>query len=152
MEIVDLKKNSTFLKEYIILCSEEWGKKKSKEDMNSYVLEKENKIINEDKVISALGLVKDNTLVGFISLFKYEDDPKSKYSPWYATMYVKKEYRGKGYSKILNDAIIEEAKRLKFNRLFLKTTLNNYYEKFGAKFVKKLDSNEKLYYIDLEGK
>ena len=64
-------------------------------------------------------------------------------------MYVKKEYRNKGYSKILNNAIIEEAKRLGYKKLYLKTNLINYYEKFGAKFIGNL-TKEKLYYIDLK--
>lgn len=65
-------------------------------------------------------------------------------------MYVKKEFRGKGYSKILNSAILEEAKNRKIKRLYLKTELNNYYEKFGAKFIEVLSNGEKLYYIDID--
>ena len=65
-------------------------------------------------------------------------------------MYVKKEYRGKGYSKILNDAILSEAKNRGIDTLYLKTTLNNYYEKYGACFIKLLDNGEKLYKIDIK--
>ena len=151
MEIIDLKENPNFLREYIILCSEEWGKKKNKEEMISYVAKKEEKIHNGDKVISVLGLIEKETLLGFISLFKYEDDINDEYTPWYATMYVKKEYRRKGYSRLLNDALIKEAKRLEYDKVYLKTTLNNYYEKFGAKFVKQISDEEKLYCINLKG-
>ena len=70
-------------------------------------------------------------------------------TPWYAPMYVKKEYRNKGYSKILNDAILNEAKKKGFDRIYLKSNLVNYYEKFGAKYIKTLSNKEKLYYIDL---
>lgn len=64
-------------------------------------------------------------------------------------MYVKKEYRGKGYSKILNNAIIEEAKKLGYNKIYLKSDLINYYEKFGAIFIQKLHKDEKLYYMNI---
>lgn len=64
-------------------------------------------------------------------------------------MYVKKEYRKHGYSKILNDAILREAKDRGFERVYLKTNLKNYYEKFGAVFIKQLKSNENLYKIEL---
>lgn len=60
-------------------------------------------------------------------------------------MYVKKEYRGKGYSKILNDAIIKEALNLGYDKVYLKTELDNYYEKFGAIYIEKMNDNEKLY-------
>lgn len=64
-------------------------------------------------------------------------------------MYVKKEYRGYGYSKILNNAILTEAKKRKIKRLYLKTKLENFYEKFGAKYINKLSNGEKLYYIEI---
>ena len=150
MKIVDIKKDLKLLKEYVRLCSLEWGNPKTEYEMNEYIENKVNKILNEDKVISVLGLVDDNNeMIGFISLFKYEDDIDVEYTPWYATIYVKKEYRGKGYSKILNDEILKEAKRLGYNTIYLKTDLVNYYEKFGAKFMHELDNGEKLYYIDL---
>ena len=64
-------------------------------------------------------------------------------------MFVKEEYRGKGYSKILNEAILKEAKKRGFNRIYLKTDLVNYYEKFGAKYLENLNNAEKLYYFDI---
>ncbi len=39
-------------------------------------------------------------------------------------MYVKKEYRGKGYSKILNDAILKEAKKKKYKNIVFKNRIN----------------------------
>lgn len=147
MEIINIKDNSHYLEEYCRLCSLEWGSSKTDKELDLYVKNKIIKIQNEDKVISILGLV-DNNLVGFISLFRYDGDERRDLTPWYATMYVKKEYRGMGYSKILNNAIIEEAKRIGYKRVYLKTDLNNYYEKFGAIYIDTLSNNEKLYYID----
>ena len=57
-------------------------------------------------------------------------------------MYVKEEFRGKGYSKILNNAILEESKKLGFKKLYLKTDLINYYEKFGAIFLENLSNGK----------
>ena len=64
-------------------------------------------------------------------------------------MFVKKEFRNKGYSKILNNAILSEAKIRGFKKVYLKTDLVNYYEKFGAKYMQDLSNGEKLYYINL---
>lgn len=61
----------------------------------------------------------------------------------------KEEYRNNGYSRILNDAILKEAKNRGFSTLYLKTDLENYYEKFGAIFIKKLKSGEYLYKFEL---
>ena len=149
MEVISILNNDKYLDEYIELCSLEWGSNKTKEQMKQYIENKKEKIRTEDKVISVLGLIDNNTMYGFISLFKYDGDERRDLTPWYATMYVKKEYRGKGYSKILNDALLKEALRLGYNKVYLKTNLINYYEKFGAKYMEKLNDNENLYYFDL---
>ena len=149
MKIINLKNNLDYLKEYIKLCSIEWGTPKNKKEMEKYIDNKIKKVLNEDKVISILGLVDRNELLGFISLFKYEDNKKTEITPWYATMYVKDKYRGNGYSKILNNEIVKEAKKLGYSKVYLKTNLENYYEKFGAVYLKDLNEKEKLYYINL---
>lgn len=118
--------------------------------MNLYIEKKVNKILKDDKVISVQALVNNDELIGFISLFKYDGDEKRDLTPWYATTFVKDKYRNKGYSKILNDAIIKKVKKLNYSKVYLKSNLVNYYEKFGAKYIENLNNGEKLYYIDLE--
>ena len=147
MEIINILKNDKYLDEYIRLCYETWGKKDK--EINTYIKEKRERILKEDKIISIIGLIDNNIMLGFISLFKYDGIEKHDLTPWYATMYVKKEYRNNGYSKILNEAILKEAKRLGYNRVYLKTDLVNYYEKFNAKYIENLSNKEKLYYIDI---
>ena len=137
------------LEEYAKICQVTKGKKKTEEELKTYTKEKVKRILEKDKVISILGLLDNDKLIGFISLFKYDGYEMKNLTPWYATMYVKEEYRNKGYSKILNDAILNEAKKKGYNRIYLKSNLVNYYEKFGAKYIKTLNNNEKLYYIDL---
>lgn len=132
------------LEEYAKICQVTWRKKKTNEELKKYTKEKVKRILEEDKVISILGLLDNDKLIGFISLFKYDGDEMKNLTPWYATMYVKKEYR-----KILNDAILNEAKKKGYDRIYLKSNLVNYYEKFGAKYIETLNNKEKLYYIDL---
>ena len=148
MKIINIKNHIQYLEEYCRLCSLEWGKQKSNLEMQKYVQDKINKILNEDKFISILGLIDEDELIGFISLFKYDGDERRDLTPWYATMYVKKEYRGIGYSKILNNAVLEEAKKLGYDRVYLKSNLINYYEKFEAIYMGTLKNDEKLYYIN----
>ena len=88
--------------------------------MKQYVEKKKKSIFNDDKVISILGLVDNNNLIGFISLFKYDGEDRKDLKPWYATMYVKEEYRNRGYSKLLNDAVLKEAVKLGYKKVYLK--------------------------------
>lgn len=153
LKIYNIKDKQEYLREVAILTQLEWGKNNlSKEEFESKIDKKVQKIKNsfENKYYCKLILLDDNKLIGFISIFPTDGEDRQDLSPWYATMYVKKEFRGKGYSKILNSAIIEEAKKRKIKRLYLKTELNNYYEKFGAKFIEVLSNGEKLYYIDIQ--
>ena len=151
MKIYDLKDKQEYLYEVMELEFDEWSN-----DVTSNREEKINKKISKylehiDMIdFCKLILVDNNKLIGFISIFPYDSDLEPDLNPWYATMYVKKEYRGLGYSKLLNDAILKEAKNRGFNEIYLKTELNNYYEKFGAEPIKTMSNGEKLLKFNLE--
>ena len=153
MKIYNLKDKEEYIEEVCILEHKEWGSiDKSIEDRNNKI-KKKIKLIKDNfnnRYFCKLILLDKDKLVGFISLFPFDTDERKDLSPWYATIYIKEEYRGKGYSKLLNDAIIKEAKDRGFNRIYLKTELDNYYEKFGAIYLDKLSTGEKLYYIDIK--
>ena len=150
MDVINIINNDRFSNEYIELCALEWGSVKSIDLTQNFIESNIKKIHEGDKVISILGLIDNDTMIGFISLFKYDGDERRDLSPWYATMYVKKEYRGKGYSRVLNDAILKEASKLGYTKVYLKTDLVNYYEKFGAKYLEDLNNGERLYYFDIK--
>lgn len=152
LKIYDLKEQPNYIEEISILTQKEWGEKNlSQKEINLRVKQKISKIKSNLNNFNycKLVLLEDNILIGFISIFPNDGEERQDLSPWYTTMYVKKEYRGKGYSKILNDAIIAEARKRNFKKLYLKSYLENYYEKFGAKYIETLKNGEKLYYIDI---
>lgn len=152
MEIYNIKDKQEFIREVAELTQKEWGSKvNTEEEFEEKVDRKIEKILSrlDDKSYCKLILVEDDVLVGFISIFPYDGDERKELFPWYATMFVKSDYRGKGYSKLLNDAILDEARRRGFQKLYLKTELENYYEKFGAKYMERLESGEKLYCFEL---
>ena len=150
LNVKSIKDNKEYLEEYFYLSSLEWGDSYKKDNFKSILNKRVSDVLNgiNDNIILVLGLIDDDKLIGFISLFKYDDN--YDHTPWYATMYVKEEYRGNHYSKILNDALIEEARKLGYEKIYLKSELINYYEKFGAKYIKNLSDKEKLYYMDLK--
>ena len=152
MNIFNLKEKPEFIKEVATLEYKEWGNMDiSCEQFKIKINNKIKKIKNylDNSSYCKLILLDGSNLVGFISIFPYDGTERTDLTPWYATMYVKEKYRGKGYSKLLNCAIKDEAKRRGFKKIYLKTDLNNYYEKFGAVFMEYLKNGEKLYYIDL---
>lgn len=150
LEVFNIKDKLEYLDEVANLEYLEWASKPN-ENSKQRIENKINKIINnlDKNNFCKLILLKNDKLIGFISLFDTDGDEKKELTPWYATMYVKKEYRGNGYSKILNKAILNEARKRGFNKVYLKSDLNNYYEKFGAVYLENLKNGEKLYYIDI---
>ena len=112
MKIYDLKDKKEYLREVMVLEHNEWAKN-SKDNFEERINKKIDKYEKniDNLFFCKLILLDNNNLVGFISIFPNDSDEEPNLSPWYATMFVKKEYRGKGYSKLLNDAIKQEAKK-----------------------------------------
>ena len=152
LKIYNLKDKLEYLKEVLLLEHQEWGEKVDSDKLDIKINKKRELVINnfDNPSFCKLILLDDKELIGFISLFPKDGDERIDLTPWYATMYVKKEYRGSGYSKILNNAILNEAKNRGFKRVYLKSNLENYYEKFGAIYLDNLKNGEKLYYIDVK--
>ena len=150
IQIFNLKEKEEYIKEVATLEHEEWAEN-PEENKKERIERKTNKIKNNlsNKDFCKLILLKNEDLVGFISIFPNDCDECPELTPWYATMYIKKQYRGKGYSKILNESILNEATKRGYKEIFLKTELSNYYEKFGAIYIRKLKNGEKLYKIEL---
>lgn len=150
MEIFNLENKLEYLDEVAKLEYEEWADNPDDNKQERIEMKKKKicKMFN-NKSFCKLILVSNDKLLGFISIFPRDCEEEKELTPWYATMYVKKEYRNKGYSRVLNDAILRKAKSMKFKTIYLKTNLHNYYEKFGAIFIKKLKSGEYLYKFEL---
>ena len=128
MKIYNIKEKQNFIREVAELTQKEWGKYKDINEFNEKVIKKINKIKNNlnNNNYCKLILLDKNELIGFISIFETDGEERKDLSPWYATMYVKKEYRKKGYSKLLNNAILKEAKKLGYEKIYLKSELNGY--------------------------
>lgn len=84
MEVIDIRDNYEYMKEYVRCCYSEWSNKDM--EILDYIDYKMKKINDEDNIISVLGLINDRELIGFISLFKYDGEEKRDLTPWYATM------------------------------------------------------------------
>ena len=121
LKIYNIKEKQKYIREVAELTQKEWGLQVSTtEEFNQKIDKKMFKIITnlDSPLYCKLILLDGEILIGFISIFPKDGDERTDLSPWYSTMFVKKEYRGKGYSKILNDAIFKEAKSRGFKRLY----------------------------------
>ena len=150
LEIFNLKDKLEYLDKVAGLEYNEWADNKEI-NKEKRIERKKKKICTmfTEKNFCKIILVDNDKLIGFISIFSKDCEEEKELTPWYSTMYVKKEYRHHGYSRILNKTILKEAKNRKISVLYLKTNLENYYEKFGAIFIKNLKSGEHLYKFEV---
>ena len=114
LQIYNIKDKQEYIKEVAELTQKEWGSiTSSQEDFKNKVIKKISKIIKnlENKNYCKLILLDNKNLVGFISIFPTDGEERSDLSPWYSTMFIKEEYRGNGYSIILNNAVLKESKK-----------------------------------------
>lgn len=152
MEVYNINQKTEYIREVAELTQRQWGNKSYSEEKIQEKIKSKCKKIQENmnkKDYCKLILLDNQNLIGFISIFPNDGEERKELAPWYATLYVKKEYRGKGYSKILNDAILEEAKKRGYKEIYLKTDLVNFYEKYGFKYIEKLSNEENLYKKEL---
>ena len=150
MLIYSLNNKLEYIEEFALLCHKEWGRFWSNDIFKEQLQSRIDNTLKRLEKFPTLILLDNDILIGFISLFENDCVDRRDLSPWYATLYVKVEYRGKGYSKILNDAIIKEARRLNYEKLYLKTELIDFYEKYGFKYLEKMSNGESIYYKNLK--
>ena len=88
--------------------------------------------------IATVLLLDDNKLIGFYRIVKHDND-NTTYTPWVANVYIKKEYRNKGYGKYLINSISNYLNKLNISCIYLHTRHENLYEKFGWQLLEPLD-------------
>ena len=152
MKIYNIKDKPQFLREVAELTQEEWGGKVESKREFEYKVNKKIEKINamlDNSNFCILTLLDEDVLVGFIAILPKDGEYRVDLTPWYGMMYVKEEFRGYGHSKTLNRAILYEAYCRGIKKLYLKTYLVGYYEKFGAKYIETFSNGERLFYIEV---
>ena len=121
-KFVRLGKADKHLPQIIKEAEKEWG------SASEYFNELSSKRI-------AFKLIEGNNLVGFFSII-FADDTTGygEIVPWLEKMYTLPDYRKKGLGTLMQQKAEEVAKQKGYNKMFLWTDLDNYYEKNNWKY------------------
>ena len=127
----------------IELIFNEWG------DGNKEHLKTKKEKVKQKANQKCYVLVKDREPIGCFLIC--DDDIKGykQYNPNLACVCILKKFRGQGYSRVLMEKSDKIFKKLKIKKVYLKTNLINFYDKFGWIYAKDIvvEGNvEKLYY------
>jgi predicted N-acetyltransferase YhbS len=76
--------------------------------------------------------LRGDELLGAVNLVDNDDDDHTDWMPWLAGMVVAAPHRGQGVGSQLVRAVLVEAKRLRFDRVYFGTDGPRFYERLGA--------------------
>lgn len=154
IEILKLNKNNISEIEQVAKISYDWWGKK-----NNFSFEKMQKLVESrcsNKFCPQVLVAKrNNQVIGTISLVANDIELRQDLFPVITQVFVKEEYRNqKVASKLVNSLLSDILPQ--FNTIYLTTSLNNFYEKFGFEFVENSDVwfeneeiiKEKIYKIE----
>ncbi|MBC2581675.1 GNAT family N-acetyltransferase [Clostridium sp. DJ247] len=77
----------------------------------------------------------DNQIVGCTGLIDHDFINRIDLSPWLCSLYIEKEHRGKALGSLLIEQVKKDAGLEGFESIYLCTELNEFYEKYGFKYI-----------------
>lgn len=147
IEIVNTKDNNNLFNFATELIFNEWG------DGNVAHLEQKRAKLRNNQDGDCFVLLVNNIPVGCFVICT-NDIPNSPHlNPNLACVCITKDFRGQGFSRILMQQANQILKNKNIQTAYLKTTLINFYEKFGWEHIDNIvinDCLEKIYKINLQ--
>ncbi len=111
----------------------------------------------EDRLPQTFVAIRNGEPVGVYQLSVFDDlMHRHDLYPWLINLYVPKEARGLGVSKVMIESIQGNAKKLGLNELYLYTEHSELYERYGWEFVEEVNtfkegaSMERLYRLEIK--
>lgn len=134
MEIVDLKEKPEHLPLLAEWHHKEWSDFNPGETVEQR-MERMQAYLNESFVPSTF-IAKDGALLGSAAIVAHDMETKPGLSPWLASVFVAREYRGKGLGVRLVLHVMNEAKSQGIDTLYLFTPDKvTFYQKLGWKIM-----------------
>lgn len=100
--------------------------------------------LNRDKLPLAIVALRDDEILGTVSLKISDMDIRDNLSPWMAGLYVDKKYRNNGIGTLLVKSIQEIARQFAYKELFLYTPgASDFYKRTGWMTIEELTYKSK---------
>ena len=109
----------------------EWGNDNNYEFFHSIVRHS----LDKDNLPQTFVALKNNLPVGTIGIWRCDMVSRQDLFPWISALYVASEHRGTGLGSMLQEHVLAYSKDLGYNKVYLYSDIENYYEKSGWKVI-----------------
>ncbi|MEK4247374.1 GNAT family N-acetyltransferase [Psychrobacillus sp. FSL K6-2684] len=129
MQIIELQERNNLFEKAIQVFWKEWGNE-------------HNYKFYEDAMIHSCRfsdiprfyvMIEEEEIIGTYALLRNDLNSRQDLCPWLACLFVKEEYRGREIGLMLLQHSLKEAASKGYDKLYLSTDLEGYYEKYGWK-------------------
>lgn len=124
----------------------EWGCHYPKADLRKSIEGYEKRAKNNNDIpFTYIGL-RDDKIIGMVSLVENDHEEHKDLTPWIASVYIHREFRGRGYASAMIQKMHIKAKELGFNHLYLFTPdAMALYQKNGYAITGKVNDPRQLH-------
>jgi len=132
IEIIELSQRMNFLHEGTTYFWNCWGNDSNYKFYKNCI---ENSLNDKNSLPKFYLALFENEIVGSYALLTNDIISRQDLMPWFACLFVNKEQRNKGIAEQLIQHGLSEAHKKGFERLYLSTHLNTFYENKGWKHI-----------------
>lgn len=128
MNIVEIQQQMDLFDKAINVFWEQWGNEHNYKFYQDCMI---HSCKTTDEIPRFYIALKNECIIGTFALIRNDLNSRQDLYPWLACLYVDPDYRGKEIGSQLLQHAIQETSNKGFEKLYLSTDLEGYYEKYG---------------------
>ena len=138
MQIVKINNNNRYFREAVNLLYGWFKDTKhiSYEEVNKQLIED----LKEDSLPNLYALIINDTLIIIYEINEKDDVDEAPYTPYIASIFVKEEYRGNGYMKLIMADAFSKIKGMGYDKAYVHSSHEGLYEKYGFVHIDDVDT------------
>ncbi|KEK23391.1 GNAT family N-acetyltransferase [Bacillus gaemokensis] len=132
MKVVEIQQRQDLFDKAINVFWEQWGNEHNYKFYQDCMMHSCN---TTDEIPRFYIALKNECIIGTFALIRNDLISRQDLYPWLACLYVEPAYRGKEIGSQLLKHAIQETSKKGFEKLYLSTDLEGYYEKYGWSYL-----------------
>lgn len=140
MQVIDLKSATQHIPQLAQWHHQEWAHLSSADATVTILIEQMSEYLSDAAIPKMFICEEANQVMGSSSLITADMDSRTDLSPWLANVYVDANHRNKGLGKLLVNAVVDYAKALGLQKIYLFTADKaDFYQALGWSIISRED-------------